>query len=91
MSKRPERQLPYDLVLIEWVDSARMPGSWLGLDEIEEAAPHKCLSVGFLVKEGPEAKILMPTTADIENAENYHFYGGIKIPTRSILSERKLR
>jgi hypothetical protein len=80
----------YPLMLIEWVDSSRLGGGWLDLDEIKEPDPHLCVSVGFLVKENERGKILVPTVADVKNAANRHTHGGIMIPACSIVSERML-
>jgi hypothetical protein len=80
----------YPLMLIECVDSSRLGDGWLDLEEIGEPDPHTCVSVGFLIKENNQGKILVPTIADVKNATNRHAHGGIMIPACSILSERRL-
>jgi hypothetical protein len=80
----------YPLMLIEWVDSSRLGEGWLDLSAIGEPNPHKCVSVGFLIKENERGKILVPTVADVKNPANRHTHGGIMIPACSILSERRL-
>jgi hypothetical protein len=90
---KPRRQQPlseYPLMLIEWVDSSRLGGGWLDLNEIEDPDPHICVSVGFLIKANERGKILVPTVADVKHAENRHAHGGIMIPAGSIVSERLL-
>jgi hypothetical protein len=82
--------LPYDLVMIEWVDSSRVGEGWIDLAAIGAPDPSRCVSVGFLVRENERGKILVPTIADVEREENRHTHGGIMIPVCSIISERRL-
>jgi len=79
----------YPLVLIEWIDASRIFDGWLDLKEIPTPEPHKCVSVGFLISENKEGKILIPTLADIEHPENRHTYGGMLIPSAAIVSVRR--
>jgi hypothetical protein len=58
--------------------------------DIEEPDPHRCVSVGFVVRENKRGKVLMPTLADIDHADNTHAHGGIMVPLVSIISERQL-
>jgi hypothetical protein len=81
----------YPLVLIEWVDSSRIGEGWTDVAEIKEPDPHKCVSVGFLVKKNKRGKILLPTIADVDHEDNRHSHGGIMIPNCSIISQRRLR
>lgn len=81
----------FPLVLIEWVDSSRLGDGWRMLDEIEAPEPHRCLSVGFVVKESKDAKVLVPNLADVRSDDNKQAYGGIIIPTRAIIRQRALR
>jgi hypothetical protein len=80
----------YPLMIIEWIDSSRLGAGWIDFDEISDPDPHRCVSVGFLVKESERGKVLVPTVADLEHPENRHVHGGIMIPTCSIVSERRL-
>ncbi len=48
------------LVLIDWVDSHRNPNSWTPLDEFPEPAPLQCRSVGWLVHDGEDCKVVVP-------------------------------
>lgn len=78
-------------MLIEWVDASRLSDSWMDFSDIPDAYPHKCVSVGFLVSENENGKILVPTIGDIEHPENQHTYGGMLIPTSAIISQRRLK
>jgi hypothetical protein len=78
------------LVLVEWIDASRLSDGWLDWTAIPKPSPHKCVTVGFLVSENDKAKILVPTIADVEHAENRHTYGGMLIPKTAIISQRNL-
>jgi hypothetical protein len=41
-----EDKLPYQLVLIEWLDASRLSDGWMDLSDIPDPYPHKCVSVG---------------------------------------------
>jgi hypothetical protein len=82
--------LPYDVVVIEWLDSSRVGEGWIDLADIAEPDPSKCVSVGFPVSENAKGKILVPTVVEVARENNRHTDGGIMIPRCSILSERRL-
>ncbi len=82
--------MKYPLVKINWVDASRLSDGWMDMEKIPGAYLHKCVSVGFVIKENEDGIILVPTIADIEHEENTHTYGGMLIPTCSILSKKKL-
>lgn len=84
-------QIGFPLVLIEWVDSSRIGDGWRMLDEIEAPEPHLCVSVGFVVKESKDAKVLAPNLADVRSDDNRQAYGGIMIPTGAIVREEVLK
>ena len=86
-----QRLAEYPLVMIEWVDASRLSDSWIDLDNIPDAYPHKCVSVGFLVSGNKDGKILVPTIGDVGHPENRHTYGGMLIPKSAIISERRLK
>lgn len=63
----------------------------MDLDAIPAPYQHKCISVGFLVAENKDAKIIVPTIGDTEHEDNQHTYGGMLIPRSAIISERQLK
>jgi hypothetical protein len=84
-------RIGFPLVLIEWVDSSRLGDGWIDIADIKQPNPSLCVSVGFLAKANARGKVLIPTIADVEHADNRHCHGGIMIPTRSIIRERRLK
>jgi len=91
MSKKSSPKLPYRLTMIEWVDASRLSDGWMDLSAIPDAYMHRCVTVGFIVSENDDGKILVPTIGDIEHPNNSHTYGGMLIPAGAIISERTLK
>ena len=79
------------MVLIEWADASRLSDGWMDLADVPDAYVHKCVTVGFIVSENRDGKILVPTVGDVEHRHNSHTYGGMMIPRKAIISERILR
>ena len=48
------------LVLIEWVDSGRNPNSWAAFDDYPDPYILRCRSVGWLIHDGSECKVVAP-------------------------------
>lgn len=73
------------LVLVEWLDSHSGRG-WQQLEEIEQAAePLYCRSVGWLVKETKECKVLVPHIAGEANGDIILLgCGDLTIPIKAI-------
>ncbi len=72
------------LVLIEWVDSTQPLPSWRHLSDLPEAKPIECASVGWLVHDDKQIKMLAPNMGDMESEENIQGSGIIVIPTASV-------
>jgi hypothetical protein len=72
------------LVLIEWEDSHHRPG-WT--TDTAEAQPLICKSVGWIVAETKNAKVL---AANITHEENMQRCGDMTIPQRCIRSIKRL-
>jgi len=88
--KNLRKALKFPLLLVEWIDASRLSDGWIDLSEIPDAYLHKCVTVGFLISESKDGKILVPTIGDVEHPENRHTYGGMLIPRYAIISERTL-
>ncbi len=85
--KKTTPKVPFKLVLVEWIDASRLSDSWMDLSAIPDAYLHKCVSVGFVVSENEDSKIIVPTIGDVDHPANSHTYGGMLIPRRAIISE----
>lgn len=84
MRKRATK-LPYNLILVEWEDSARPISSWQWIDEYVVPQIVKCLSVGFLIAETNEALALAPNLGDV-TCERKQAAGIIRIPRSAVRS-----
>ena len=72
------------LVLVEWVDSRSPASHWEPLRDAAEGEVCECVSVGFLVKDSDEIKILVPNMADVEDETSLQASGAITIPSCAV-------
>ena len=79
-----------DLVLIEWVDSRQPNSAWRYLGEAQVWESVKCASVGWLVADDAQKKVLAPNMGDIDDASNMQLSGEIVIPTSCVISVKRL-
>lgn len=79
------------LVLIEWEDSRLPNGAWKHLAGGHDWGAVKCASVGWLVHDDAEKKVLAPNMGDIDDASNTQLSGEIVIPTSCVLRVSRLR
>lgn len=91
MSRMKKIRIPYRLAIIEWVDASRLTDGWMDLSDIPDPYHHRCISVGFIVSENEQGKVIVPTIGDVSHADNSHTYGGMMIPASAIISEKVLR
>ena len=80
-----------NLVMIDWIDSARPISEWQYLSDYKPFTPIKCTSVGFLVHDTKEVKALAPNVGDLDNKDTVQASGIIHIPTCSISKITKLK
>jgi hypothetical protein len=76
----------YPLVMIEWVDSSCNPCWQTG--EPEPSLTH-CRSVGWLLYDGKEAKVIAAHVAD-ESSDNMQRNTEMTIPTRAVTKMRRI-
>jgi hypothetical protein len=73
------------LVSIEWVDSGQPIPGWQWLEGMECRRPHKCVSVGFLVQDDEETKVLAPNLGSSGGGGEWDQASGlITIPTIAV-------
>jgi hypothetical protein len=71
----------HKLVLIEWEDSGAGYQGWKPVQSVSGSLT-KCVSVGFLIKETKECKVLFPHIDGDEN--DLHGAGDMTIPCSAI-------
>ena len=79
-----------DLVLIEWEDSRQPSSAWKHLAGHPVWDAVKCASVGWLVHDDAQKKVLAPNMGDIDDASNMQLSGEIVIPTSCVLRISRL-
>jgi hypothetical protein len=78
------------LVLIEWLDSGQPVPTWQWLEHIEPRRPHLCVSVGFLMQDDADAKVLAPNLGASNGSSDWDQASGvITIPASAV--QRMLR
>jgi len=74
------------LVLVEWLDSYGCSSEWQTL-EGSEAKPLVCRSVGWLLHDKPDCKVIVPHVSEWNYANApQQGCGDMTIPTKSILN-----
>jgi len=78
------------LVIIRWLDSRQPSGQWRYLSALPEARPVEVATVGWLVKDTIDVKLICQSVGDLEYPEKAQASGIMTIPTRSVLSIERL-
>ena len=79
------------LVMIEWEDSLQPSSSWSYLSDFEPRPTMRIASVGWLIHDGDETKVVAPNIGGLGDAESAQITGAIHIPTRCVVSVQKIR
>jgi hypothetical protein len=74
------------LVIVRWQDSRQPCGQWRFLSTLPEQKAVEVASVGWLVKDTADVKVLCQNIGDLGSPENAQASGIMTIPTRCILS-----
>ncbi len=69
--------------MIEWEDSRQPKSAWQWLSDFDTPEIVRCISIGFLIYNGKDAKVLAPNIGDHDNEEP-QVSGVIQIPTRCV-------
>lgn len=78
-----KKKLP-PLVMIEWVDSVLLGAGWRTPEQLEGIAAHSCWSVGFLIKDEKQEKLLAGSVGAY-GTEDEELAAMIVIPACSII------
>ena len=78
------------LVLIEWMDSFGCSPNWQAL-ESDSPKPLTCRSVGWLLHDGEDCKVVVPhVTEAVNGSVSRQGCGDMTIPTKSIISIKSI-
>ena len=86
--KAETKKIP-KLVLIEWIDSRSPIPGWCLIEECEMPHACKCVSVGYLVVNSKDEKVLAQSIADLES-DSLQANGLMVIPAKTIITMRPL-
>jgi hypothetical protein len=75
---------PMRLVLIEWHDSFGCSSNWQELSDECRPAPMTCRSVGWLFRDDPGCKVIVPHIADVPGGLPKQGCGDMTIPSTCI-------
>lgn len=78
------------LVIIRWLDSRQPSGQWRYLSALPEARPVEVATVGWLVRDTIDVKVVCQSVGDLEYPEKAQASGIMTIPTRCVLSIERL-
>ena len=78
------------LVIIRWQDSAQPLPSWQYLSALPRTRPIECATVGWLLKDDDDIKVICQSVGDLDNPKNAQASGIMTIPARCVLSIEKL-
>ena len=78
------------LVIIRWLDSRQPCGQWRYLSALPDAKPVEVATVGWLVKDTPDVKVVCQNIGDLGHPEKAQASGIMTIPTRCVLSVERL-
>jgi len=78
------------LVIIRWQDSRQPCGHWRYLSALPEAKAVEVATVGWLLKDSAEVKVVCQNVGDLDHPEKAQASGIMTIPTRCVLSIERL-
>jgi hypothetical protein len=78
------------LVIIRWQDSAQPLPSWQYLSALPRTRPIECATVGWLLKDDDEIKVICQSVGNLDNPNSAQASGIMTIPARCVLSIEKL-
>jgi hypothetical protein len=78
------------LVIIRWLDSRQPCGQWRYLSALPDAKPVEVATVGWLVRDTPDVKVVCQNIGDLEDPEKAQASGIMAIPARCVLSIERL-
>jgi hypothetical protein len=74
------------LVLIEWLDSAQPIASWQYLADLPKPTAHLCQTVGHLIEDGEQAKVVALSVAKSGGDDEWDQASGVTvIPSCSVV------
>jgi hypothetical protein len=77
--------------MIEWEDSAQPISAWAYLASFEPTGIIRCVSVGWLIRDDEQMKVVAPNMGGLNDERSLQVSGVIQIPTGCVLRVTRLR
>lgn len=84
-SDKVTRSTACPLVMIEWEDSAQPIAAWAYLASFKAPGTVLCASVGWLIHNTAQMKVLAPNMGALNDENSVQVSGVIQIPTRCVI------
>jgi hypothetical protein len=78
------------LVIIRWQDSAQPIAAWRHLSHLPRTRAIECATVGWLLKDNDDVKVLCQSVGDLDDPHNAQASGIMTIPARCVISIERL-
>ena len=78
------------LVLIRWLDSRQPCAAWRYLADVGEPKAVECATVGWLLKDNVDVKVVCQSVGDLGDPENAQASGVMAIPARCVIAIERL-
>jgi len=78
------------LVIIRWQDSAQPITGWKHLSDLPRTRPIECATVGWLLKDDDDIKVICQSVGDLHKPNNAQASGIMTISARCVISIERL-
>ena len=78
------------LVIIRWQDSAQPISAWRHLSQLPVTRAIECATVGWLLKDDDDVKVVCQSIGDLDSPQNAQASGIMTIPARCVISIERL-
>jgi hypothetical protein len=78
------------LVIVRWQDSAQPIPAWRHLSQLPRTRAIECATVGWLLKDNDDVKVLCQSVGDLDDPLNAQASGIMTIPARCVISIERL-
>jgi hypothetical protein len=78
------------LVLITWQDSRQPEPEWRYLRDFEAPMVIECATVGWLLHDGDDCKVVCQSVGDLDDEDNAQASGIVTIPSRAVCRIERL-
>jgi hypothetical protein len=78
------------LVLVRWLDSRQPSSAWRFLSDLGDPKVVECATVGWLLKDTDEVKVVCQSVGDLGDPDHAQTSGVMTIPARCVVAIERL-